>query len=418
MPSIQNISKESVLNAVAEFDKLGRKEFLKKYGYGKAQSFFLLVGKNSYDSKAIVGAAYGYEYQSEGPLSNQQFSGGEETVARLLEKLGFFMLKGESTGALILAENEVTVSTDDNYDDQTGVQYNYPKNYVNIIKPGLPFIYYKGVRRAGGKRGQPEYFGKGTIGEIWQDPNQPEDTPKKDIRWYCSIENYEVFKNPVPTGKGQHTYEEIERPRDLTVSVRKISKDIYESILAAAESEPVKKSTNTSKNKSSEPAETLEPGKLDLTKAFLRKPKAKGKRKGDPGTPNYSKNAKETGDWCEEQVYKQLKKTLSEKEAKSLDWLAQRGETPGWDIEYKDDQGILQKIEVKGTKASQFSSIEITANEWSAAEKYGKEFSLALVTKALSKQCFIAYIPDPFQHFSEQNNFIVEPARFRISGTL
>ena len=109
---------------------------------------------------------------------------------------------------------------------------------------------------------------------------------------------------------------------------------------------------------------------------------------------------------------------MSEKEAKSLDWLAQRGETPGWDIEYMDDQGILQKIEVKGTKASQFSSIEITANEWSAAEKYGKEFSLALVTKALSKQCFIAYIPDPFQHFSEQNNFIVEPARFRISGTL
>ena len=43
------------------------------------------------------------------------------------------MLKGESTGALILAENEATVSTDHNYDDQTGVQYNYPNIFVNII---------------------------------------------------------------------------------------------------------------------------------------------------------------------------------------------------------------------------------------------------------------------------------------------
>jgi hypothetical protein len=53
---------------------------------------------------------------------------------------------GETT-ALVLVENEVTV--DGKYDfwaDDTGVQYHYPNQYRNRVRPGREFVYYRGVR--------------------------------------------------------------------------------------------------------------------------------------------------------------------------------------------------------------------------------------------------------------------------------
>ena len=66
---------------MAEFDDLGRLGFLRKYGFSKAKSYFLQLDGNLYDSKAIVGHAL------ERPAG--QFSGGDATVARRLQALGF-----------------------------------------------------------------------------------------------------------------------------------------------------------------------------------------------------------------------------------------------------------------------------------------------------------------------------------------
>src|SRR5262249_31937281 len=41
------------------------------------------------DSKAIVGAAHGFQYPEKGQLHSEDFSGGESTVRALLERLGF-----------------------------------------------------------------------------------------------------------------------------------------------------------------------------------------------------------------------------------------------------------------------------------------------------------------------------------------
>ena len=54
---------------------------------------------------------------------------------------------------LILTSNEVIVSDDYDWEDVTGVQYHYPNGYRNLIKSGERFVYYRGVRRAGKKRG-------------------------------------------------------------------------------------------------------------------------------------------------------------------------------------------------------------------------------------------------------------------------
>lgn len=68
--------KLAVESALDEFDRLGRSDFLQLYGFGKAQSCFVLRRGERYDSKAIAGAAHKYQFPELGPLTSQQFSGG------------------------------------------------------------------------------------------------------------------------------------------------------------------------------------------------------------------------------------------------------------------------------------------------------------------------------------------------------
>lgn len=84
---------KAVIVAIAEFDDVGRDAFLKKYGFSKARSYFIRSDGRRYDSKAIVGAARGYQHPQVGPLSAQEFSGGEAAAVRVLRKLGFEVLK-------------------------------------------------------------------------------------------------------------------------------------------------------------------------------------------------------------------------------------------------------------------------------------------------------------------------------------
>ena len=80
--------------AVAEFDRVGRTAFLAKYGFGRAREFMLRMPSGAlYDSKAIVGAAFGHQYPDQGPLSASAFSGGEATVERKLRDLGFDVVR-------------------------------------------------------------------------------------------------------------------------------------------------------------------------------------------------------------------------------------------------------------------------------------------------------------------------------------
>jgi hypothetical protein len=60
----QQISRESVELAMGEFRRLGRTEFPKKYGFGKAREYFIHVTASDewFDSKAIAGAAYGFQF--------------------------------------------------------------------------------------------------------------------------------------------------------------------------------------------------------------------------------------------------------------------------------------------------------------------------------------------------------------------
>lgn len=91
-----NIGRESVLAAMAEFDAVGRDAFLSKYGYRRSNAYKVTHEGRSYDSKAILGVAFGHEYDCPA-LRPSEFSGGAEHCAKLFMRLGFTMRRGDET---------------------------------------------------------------------------------------------------------------------------------------------------------------------------------------------------------------------------------------------------------------------------------------------------------------------------------
>ncbi|TDE33654.1 HNH endonuclease signature motif containing protein [Actinomadura sp. 6K520] len=89
------ITREAVLSAIVECDELGRHRFLDRYGFDPARQYFLYHDGVYYDSKAIVGVAY--RHVTGRPLTAGQFSGGRQTVVRLLTRLGFEVVNDEPT---------------------------------------------------------------------------------------------------------------------------------------------------------------------------------------------------------------------------------------------------------------------------------------------------------------------------------
>lgn len=90
----------AVRSAIAEYDLSGRDAFLHRYGFGRAREYFLIHEGREYDSKAILGAAHGYQFPDRGPLRPTDFSGGEAVTAPKLRDLGFEVRRrrGDSGG--------------------------------------------------------------------------------------------------------------------------------------------------------------------------------------------------------------------------------------------------------------------------------------------------------------------------------
>ena len=82
--------------ALAEFDRLGRDAFLRRYGFGRSIAYYVVHEGRLYDSKAILGAAHGYQFPERGPLRSTQFTGGEGSTAPRLRSLGFTVTRGSA----------------------------------------------------------------------------------------------------------------------------------------------------------------------------------------------------------------------------------------------------------------------------------------------------------------------------------
>ena len=82
-------SRQAVIRAIEEYDRMGRDRFLKHYGFARARAYLVRWKGRLYDSKAIAGVAHGIEFPDLGPLRSSEFEGGRETVQAKLEALGF-----------------------------------------------------------------------------------------------------------------------------------------------------------------------------------------------------------------------------------------------------------------------------------------------------------------------------------------
>jgi hypothetical protein len=78
-PGLASINPQAMRKAIAEFNDLGRVQFLKQYGFGRSSKYYLRFGQRLYDTKALLAAAY--RIATGKPLSFNQFSGGFQTLA-------------------------------------------------------------------------------------------------------------------------------------------------------------------------------------------------------------------------------------------------------------------------------------------------------------------------------------------------
>ena len=107
MPLSDLTDPAAVNAAMDEFDRIGRDNFLRKYDFGPSRAYFVRRDGKYYDSKAIVGAAYGYQYPQKGQLRAEDFSGGENTVRALLEGFGFLVEMHETNQRPIITSNDI-----------------------------------------------------------------------------------------------------------------------------------------------------------------------------------------------------------------------------------------------------------------------------------------------------------------------
>lgn len=296
---------------------------------------------------------------------------------------------------IVLVENEVTAGGHyDHWQDVTGERYQFPNQYRNKVLPGRQFVYYRGVRRADGRRGTAEYFGSGVIGNVELDTSGEPATTAARRKWICDIDDYVPFPVPVPAKTGDRFIETI--PQNFwAVAVRDLPDAAYHEIIRSAGFPPVAAAVEARPALDLPPIELVTPQSAISTLLALTQPKTE--RGPTTGRTSVRRSPFSTaiGRRGEEAVIKHLRSTLSPREAATIRWVSDSGETPGWDIEYKSGSDLMC-IEAKATSGPALPTIELTAGEWIAAETYRERYLLALVSEVRTQAPQIEYIPDPF----------------------
>jgi Holliday junction resolvase-like predicted endonuclease len=142
-------------------------------------------------------------------------------------------------------------------------------------------------------------------------------------------------------------------------------------------------------------------------------PKGKVMDGGKAGGVGYrrSKRAKEIGDWAEDLVVEFLK---TQGGCADIVHRAAVFETPGWDIDYRDEHGVLHRVEVKGTVGGAFSAIDLTANELRAAQQHRSEYWIFLVANCLTDHPRIQRICGPADKLAA-GAWVATPALYSVS---
>jgi hypothetical protein len=80
------VTREDVLRAIQEYDRLGPKAFFSAHGFGPTTTYDLVWDERRYPPKAILGTAY--EFSAGEGLGPGDFEGGKDGAVAVLGRLG------------------------------------------------------------------------------------------------------------------------------------------------------------------------------------------------------------------------------------------------------------------------------------------------------------------------------------------
>ena len=82
-----DVSRDDVVRAIEEYDRLGPDGFFSAHGFGRSRSYELVWDERRYTHKAILGTAY--EFATGRRLDSGDFEGGKSGAVAVLRELGF-----------------------------------------------------------------------------------------------------------------------------------------------------------------------------------------------------------------------------------------------------------------------------------------------------------------------------------------
>jgi hypothetical protein len=86
-PDWDEVSRDDVMRAIKEYDRLGPDQFFAQHGFAPATTYELICNDRSYPPKALLGTAY--EFATGRRLASGDFEGGKAGAVRVLGELGF-----------------------------------------------------------------------------------------------------------------------------------------------------------------------------------------------------------------------------------------------------------------------------------------------------------------------------------------
>ncbi|HVV18496.1 MAG TPA: hypothetical protein VHF06_03625 [Pseudonocardiaceae bacterium] len=87
MVAWNSVTRDDVVRAIKEYDRLGAERFFAEHGFGPSRSYELVWEDRRYPHKAILGTAY--ELATGQRLAPGDFEGGRSGAVTVLGKLGF-----------------------------------------------------------------------------------------------------------------------------------------------------------------------------------------------------------------------------------------------------------------------------------------------------------------------------------------
>jgi len=218
---------------------------------------------------------------------------------------------------------------------------------------------------------------------VRRDDSIPETEPKSRWAWYCTILDYLPFNPPVPAKVDGGFFENIPTNRWRN-GVRSLNQATYQEIIAAA-------GVQNSTLGAPAPAPQLPPLEDVIipsatTEGLLvpcAAPTGEGGSARQAGTsgPRYSRQSTIIGKRAERIAFEWVKRTFLL--ARQVRWVADAGQTPGWDIEVTDEHGGTIAVEVKGASGRAFLNFDLTPGELRAAQEMGSRYLLVLVADCL-----------------------------------